>query len=188
MIHRIVPPKHMGRILTCLIVLVWYRTGLMAEDHSAAGTPTSRSTLHVTHILGFEGISNNANGDLSIQGDALRFQKSNRSSAQIAISSIQDLSLGEQEKQVGGTPMTLAKAAAPYGGGRVISLFSHKKYDTVTLEYLDPNGGFHGAIFQLNKGQGEVLKSELEAAGAHINRLEDETTKRNTQETKNEVK
>ena len=186
--HRILPAKHIGRILTCLMLLVWYRTGLMAEDQSAVGTPTSGATLHVTHILGFEGISNNANGELSILGDALQFQKSNGSSAQITIGSIQDLTLGEQDKQVGGKPMTLAKAAAPYGGGRVVSLFSHKKYDTVTLEYLDPSGGFHGAIFQLNKGQGEVLKSELEAAGAHITRPEDETTKGKTQETNNEVK
>jgi hypothetical protein len=165
-----------------------YRTSLMAQNHGATDTPASDYTLHVTHILGFEGISNNANGDLSIQADSLRFQKSNGSSAQVRIGSIQELSLGEQEKQVGGVPMTLAKTAAPYGGGRVISLFSHKKYDTVTLEYLDPNGGFHGAIFQLNRGQGEVLESELEAAGAHITQLEDETTKRRTQETRNEVK
>jgi hypothetical protein len=188
MIDRIVPSKHIGRILTCLMLLVCYGAGLMARDHGAADTPASRSTLHVTHILGFEAISNNANGDLSIQGDTLRFQKSNGSSAQIAIASIQDLSLGGQDRQVGGVPMMLAKSAAPYGGGRVISLFSHQKYDTVTLEYFDPNGGFHGAIFQLNKGQGEILKSELESAGAHITRPEDETTKGNTQETNNDVK
>jgi hypothetical protein len=100
----------------------------------------------------------------------LRFQKSNSSSAQVPIASIQELSLGGQDKQVGGVPMMLAKSAAPYGGGRVISLFSHKNYDTITLEYVDPNGGFHGAIFQLNKGQGEILKRELEATGAHITR------------------
>src|SRR5690349_15157981 len=182
MIDRIVPSKHIGRILTCLMLLVCYGTGLMARDHGAADTPASGSTLHVTHILGFEDISNSASGGLSIQGDTLRFQKSDGSSAQIRIASIQDLSLGGQDRQVGGVPMMLAKLAAPYGGGRVISLFSHKKYDTVTLEYVDPNGGFHGAIFQLNKGQGEMLKSKLEAAGAHITRPEDETTKGNTQE------
>jgi|SRR5690242_7753789 hypothetical protein len=186
MIHRIVPPKHIGRILTCLTLLIWCRANLIAQSHAAADSKGPGSTLHVTHILGFEGIPNNANGELSIQGDALRFQKSESSSAQIPLASIQDLTLGEQDKQVGGTPMTLAKAAAPYGGGRVVSLFSHKKYDTVTLEYLDSNGGFHGAIFQLNKGQGQVLKSELQAAGAHV--TEDETTKRSTQETKNEAK
>ena len=186
--YRIVPSNHIGRILTCLILLVWYRTSLVAQSHAAADSKGPGSTLHVTHILGFEGIPNNANGELSIQGDALRFQKSESSSAQIPLASIQDLTLGEQDKQVGGTPLTLAKAAAPYGGGRVVSLFSHKKYDTVTLEYVDSNGGFHGAIFQLNKGQGEILKSELEAKGAHLTPLEDETTKQRTQETKNEVK
>ena len=188
MIDRIVPSKHIGRILTCLMLLVCYGTGLMARDHNAADPPASGSPLHVTHILGFEGISNNATGELSIQGDTLRFQKSNGTSAQIAIVSIQDLSLGGQDRQVGGVPMMLAKSAAPYGGGRVVSLFSHKKYDTVTLEYVDPNGGFHGAIFQLNKGQGEILKSKLDAAGAHITRPDDETTKGKTQETNNEVK
>jgi hypothetical protein len=65
-------------------------------------------------------------------------------------------------------PMMLGKAAVPFGGGRVVSLFSHKKYDTVTLEYLDSNGGFHDAIFRLNKGQGETLKEDLLANGAHI--------------------
>jgi hypothetical protein len=188
MIDRIVLSKQIARILTCLTFLVCYHEGLKAQEHAAADTQAVASNLHVTHILGFEGVSNNANGELSIQGDTLRFQKGNSSSAQISITSIQEVSLGEQDRQVGGIPMALAKTTAPYEGGRVISLFSHKKYDTVTLEYLDFNGGFHGAILQLNKGQGEVLKSELEAAGAQITRPEDETTKRNTQETKNEIK
>ena len=70
----------------------------------------------------------------------------------------------------------LAKAAAPYQSGTVVSLFSHKKYDTVTVEYLDANGAFHGAIFQLNKGRGQIVESELEAAGAQVTRPDDETT------------
>jgi hypothetical protein len=188
MILRIAPSKQIGRMLTCLMLLICYRTGLRAQEHNTADTPASGSNLRVTHVLGFEGISNNANGELSIQGDALRFQKNAGSSAQIAIGSIQALTVGEEDKQVGGVPMTLARSATPYGGGRVIALFSHKKFDTVTLEYLDSNGGFHGAIFRMDKGQGQVLRSELEAEGAQISRLGDETTTRSTQETKNEVK
>ena len=187
MIHRIVLFKPIGRILTCLTFLVCYREALMAQDRAAADTQPVRSTLHLIHILGFEGISKNTNGDLSIQDHYLRFQKSQNSSAQIPIDSIQDLTLGEQDRQVGGVPMMLAKSAAPYGGGRAISLFSHKKYDTVTLEYLDAKGGLHGAIFQMKKGEAQVLESELEAAGAHIAGVEDETPKRSTQETRNEV-
>jgi hypothetical protein len=188
MIHSIVLSKQIGRTLTCLTFLVCYQEGLMAQNHTAADTQTVASRLHLTHILGLEGMSKNANGDLSIQDGYLRFQKSENSSAQIEVASIRDLTLGEQERQVGGIPMMMAKSAAPYGGGRVISLFSRKKYDTVTLQYVDPNGGLHGAIFQLNKGKGQVLRSELEAAGAHITPVEDGTAKGSTQETKNEVK
>ena len=188
MICRIILSKQIGRILTCLTFLVCYREALMAQDVAAPGTQTSGSSLHLKNILGFQGISNNANGDVSIRDGYLRFQKSATSSAQIRISSIQGLTLGEQDKQVGGVPMMLMKTAAPYGGSHVISLFSHKKYDTVTLEYVDPNGGFHGAIFQLNKGKGQVLRSELEAAGAPIARVDDKPAKENTQETRNEVK
>ena len=103
----------------------------------------------------------------------LRFQRDGRAAAQVSIASIQNISLGEQDKQVGGVPMTLGKAAVPFGGGRVVSLFSHKKYDSLVIEYLDSRGGFHGVIFRLAKGQGETFKNALIAHGAHIARSED---------------
>jgi hypothetical protein len=186
--QKIVPSKHIGRILTFLTFLVCYQEALIAQQHPPAESKAPASRLHLTHILGFEGMSKNANGDLSIGDGYLRFQKSENSFDQIPVDSIRDVSFGQQDRQVGGIPMMLAKTAAPSGGGRVISLFSHKKYDTITLQYLDPNGGLHGAIFQLRKGEEEVLRSELETAGAHITRLEDETPKGSTQETSNEVK
>jgi len=114
----------------------------------------------------------------------LRFQKSDGSNAQVGVASIQDLSLGVEDKQVGGTALALGRAATPYGGGRLIGLFSHKKYDTLTVEYLDPNGGLHGAIFQLNKGQGQVLKDELVAEGTHVSNPENQLTKPSTPEAK----
>jgi hypothetical protein len=70
-------------------------------------------------------------------------------------------------------PMMMGKAALPYGGGHVVNLFSHKKYDSLTIEYLDSNRSFHGAIFRLAKGQGEAFKNTLIAHGAQISRSED---------------
>jgi hypothetical protein len=70
----------------------------------------------------------------------------------------------------------------------VIALFSHKKYDTLTLEYLDSNGGRHGVIFQLNKGQGQVFRHKLVAEGAHVTDLEHQAAKQRTSEAKNESK
>ena len=110
----------------------------------------------------------NANGDLSINGDILRFQKADGSSAQVMVSSIRDVVLDEQDKEVGGTPMALGRAATPFGGGRVIALFAHKKYDIVTVEYSDLAGGVHGALFQMNKGQGQVLSQVLLPEGTHV--------------------
>lgn len=188
MIQKIAPRRRISRMLTYLTLAICCRAGLMAQNQRAADTPSKGATLRVTHILGLEGISRNATGDLSIQGDALRFQKTQGFHAQIAIGSIQNLTIGEQDKQVGGVPMTLARSATPYGGGRVVALFSHKKFETVTLEYLDSNGGFHGAIFQLNRGQAQILVSELQAKGVHVSLPEHGTSKPDTQVTKNEVK
>jgi hypothetical protein len=104
----------------------------------------------------------------------------------VSIRSIQDIFVEEGDKQVGGTAMTLAKTAAPYGGGRVVSLFAHKKYDFLTVEYLDNSGGFHGAIFQLEKGQGKTIKKALVADGAHITPPVERVPTQSTLEVKNE--
>jgi len=156
MIEKIAPFEQSRRALSCVLLLMFSSACLMAQNQGGAG-PAAGSAMRVTHVLGFESVSNNANGELSIREHTLRFQKSDGSVAQVSVDSIQDLSLGVQDR-----------AATPYGGGRLISLFSHKKYDTMTVEYLDPNGGFHGAVFQLDKGQGQVLKDELVAEGAHV--------------------
>ena len=102
--------------------------------------------------------------------------------AQVNIASVRALFLGEESKQVGGLPVKLGKAAAPYGGGRVVSLFAHKKYDTLTLEYVDSDGGVHGAIFEVTKGQGEVVRNELVARGVSSSSGEDQATKQSTSE------
>jgi len=76
--------------------------------------------------------------------------------------------------------MKIGKAAAPYGAGRVVSLFAQKKYDTLTLEYVDTDGAVHGAIFQVTKGQGELVRNELLARGASSSPGEGRSTNQNT--------
>jgi hypothetical protein len=147
---------------TCLTLVVSVSPGLIA-DGTAADTP-----VQATHIMGLENIPKGANGHLSIQAGAFQFQQDYRPGAQITISSIQSVFSGEQDRQVGGVPMALGQAATPFGGGRVIGLFSHKKYDTLTVQYVDANGGLHGAVFQLSKGQGQALRNKLQAEGAQV--------------------
>jgi hypothetical protein len=157
-----------------------------AQNPSQPRNPGAAFSIRATHLLGFEGTKDNCNGTLSIQDDVLQFQPGSTTGAQVKIASVRDVFLGGESKQVGGLPMTLGKAAAPYGGGRVVSLFAHKKYDTLTLEYVDSDGGVHGAIFQLNRGQGELVRDQLVARGVPISSGKDQPTKQSTAEVTHE--
>ena len=163
--------------MALLVLLVWWSALALAQNGDQQASPTKPVSIRATHLLGFEGSPRNANGTLSIREDFLEFQKNGKPSAQVKIATVQDIFLGEQDKQVGGTAMTLGKAAAPFGGGRVVSLFAHKKYDTFALEYVDANGGIHGAIFQIQKGQGEIVRTALVAKGAHVSQSNEEPAK-----------
>src|SRR5258706_1265754 len=144
-----------------------------AQKITQRGDPSAFST-RATHLLGFANARSNSTGTLSVQDDSLQFQQNGKPGAQVKIGSVRDVFLGGESKQVGGLPMTLGKAAAPFGGGRVVSLFAHKKYDILSLEYVDADGGIHGAIFQLKKGQAEIVKNELIAQGVTIGSRQDQ--------------
>ena len=177
-----------GHGLAFLTVLLSLNTASIGQNQSEAQSPVLGSAIHVTQVLGFEGARHNVTGDLEIQGDAVQFQRDGSPTAQVNISSIQDIFVEDEDKQVGGTAMTLGKTAAPFGGGRVVSLFAHKKYDLLTVEYLDNSGGFHGAIFQLNKGHGRAFKKILVAMEAHILSPDNRATTQSTPEVKHENK
>lgn len=164
------------RSLTAFLILVMAcGTGAFAKDVGQLNNPPG--SLPATHLLGFAGVRNSSKGTLSIEGNALQFKKNGRAAVQIKITSIRDVSLGDLSRQLGGVPMTLAKAAIPYSGGRALSLVTHRKYDTLTLEYVDAEGGLHGAIFELKKGQAEGLRNELLAKGAQVSNAGNEPTK-----------
>ena len=161
----------------------------MGQVPGPADSSAAESAIHVTHVLGLEGVRHNANGELRVQNGVMEFQQSGSPAVQVSATSIQNILLGEEDTQVGGVPMMVGKTAAPFGGGRVVSLFAHKKYDSLTVEYLDNNKGLHGALFRVTKGQGQTFKKTLVSNGAHVATLEeDHTAKQTTPEVKNENK
>jgi hypothetical protein len=182
------PSRFYSRAGTSFLValICW---GLPAAAQNAPQQNASKPfSTPATHLVGFENAKSNHSGTLSIQDDSLQFQQTGKSGAQIQIGSVRDIFLGEESRPVGGLPLTLGEAAAPYGGGRVVSLFAHKKYDTLTLEYVDADGGIHGAIFQLTKGHGELVKNDLIAHGATINSRKDQSKKESAAEAGDENK
>ena len=177
----------------CALLTLWALwlcsvSGALAQSTASPSNLKAPFSTRVTHLLGLPNTKHNCNGTLSIQDSVLQFQPNGKPGVQVNLASVLNLSLGDESKQVGGLPMKLGKAAAPYGGGRVVSLFAHKKYDTLTLEYVDSNGGVHGAIFQLEKGQGELVRNELVARGVSSSSGEDQPTKQSISEVTHEDK
>jgi len=162
-------------IITLWALLLCAGIGAVAQSTAPALKANPLFSIRATHLVGWPNTRSNCKGTLSTQDNVLRFQQGAKPIAEVDIASVRDVFLGEETMQVGGLPMKIGKAAAPYAGGRVVSLFAHKKYDTLTLEYVDVDGGVHGAIFQVAKGQGELVRNELVARGASFSAGEDPT-------------
>ena len=162
-----------------LLLFSTWQGSVLAQSSKEANNATSVSARHV---IGLEGVRKNAQGQLSVANDTLKFQKNGEAAVEIKTASITSVSTGQQDKQVGGIPVALGRAATPFGGGRAIALFSHKKYDVLTLEYQDKDGGLHGAVFQVAKGQAQRIQNELAANGVRIGEAQAKQAKSSTEE------
>ena len=115
-------------------------------------------------VIGCENMKANANGTLSVLPSGLEFA-TEKQKADITIASITDIYTGNESRQDITGAAQVAAMAIPYGGSRVLSLFSHK-VEVLTVEYVDSYGGFHGSIFVLPAGKATLVKDQLVAQGA----------------------
>lgn len=137
-----------------------------------AGIPTSignaqeaPAPVKAVQLIGLTGVKQNAKGTLRVENGNLQFVHG-KTNADITTASIQDVVAGDDtQRSVGGT-VGVMSMAAPYGGGRFLSLF-RKKIDTLTIQYRDGDGGLHGAIFTMPVGTSDGIKTELVVQGAH---------------------
>ena len=142
-------------------------TPLYGQQHGPSSDSAVGTAPNATHVLGLENVKRGAKGRLAILDKTLRFD-GGAITAEVSIPLIQDVFTGQDNQQlVRGKKGTVAKLAMPYGSGRVLSLLTDQKIDVLTLEYQDSNGGLHGAIFTLPKGQAPALKRQLVEQGAH---------------------
>jgi hypothetical protein len=168
--HGIVSPllRLAGLIVfAAAVVLVATAALALTQQGTTAQASQSASMPNVKCVIGLENIKPNTRGTLSVLPSGLEFATS-KTKANISTASIQDIYTGQESRQdVSGPAGTLAKAGIPYGGGRFVSLFSHK-VEVLTVEYADANGGFHGTIFVLAPGKASVVKDQLVAQGAKV--------------------
>jgi hypothetical protein len=149
------------------VVLVATAASVFSQQAATSQASQTTSVPHVKCVVGLENIKPNTKGTLSLLPSGLEFS-AGKNKADISTASIQDIFTGQESRQdVSGPAGTLAKAGIPYGGGRIVSLFSHN-VEVLTVEYLDSNGGFHGTIFVLSPGKATELKNKLVAQGAKV--------------------
>ena len=143
----------------------------------------AQTESQAVQLIGLAGLEQNTKGRLTVSNGTLRFTHA-KGTADVSAASIEDVVTGtDSQRVVGGTFGRVASLAAPFGSGRALSLF-RRQLDTMTIQYRDADGGLHGAIFLLNKGQGQVLRTELAAKGLPASRIEDDSTKPVAQEGK----
>jgi hypothetical protein len=121
--------------------------------------------VKAVHLLGLEDVKQDTKGTLVVEGGRLHFGYT-KASADVKATSIEDVVTGADSQVAVGNTVHMISMAAPYGGGRFLSLF-RKRIDTLTVEYRDGDGGLHGAIFTMPVGAADVIKKQLVAQGAH---------------------
>ena len=126
---------------------------------------TVSGPVKVVQLIGLAGVKDKAKGTLNVENGYLHFVQG-KASFEISAASIRDVVTGADSQRAVGGPIGLMSMAAPYGGGRVLSLF-RTKIDTLTVLYRDADGGLHGAIFTTPLGTADEIKKELVAQGAH---------------------
>ena len=124
----------------------------------------SPPVVKAVQLTGLPGVKENAKGKLSVENGNLHF-KCGKTNSDVSASSIQDVITGSDSQRAVGKTLGMVSMAAPYGGGRVVSLF-RKKIDTLTVEYRDADGALHGVIFTMPLGTADAIKKELIAQGA----------------------
>src|SRR5258708_14449234 len=121
--------------------------GIEASFGNAHETP---APVKAVQLIGLTGVKQNAKGTLKVENGNLQFVHG-KTNADITTASIQDVVTGDEtQRSVGGT-VGVMSMAAPYGGGRFLSLF-RRKIDTLTIRYRGVDGALNGAIFTMPLG------------------------------------
>ena len=147
---------------TVLFELALLFAGLMVPVGNAQQIARPVKAVQLT---GLTGVKDNAKGTLNVENGQLHFVRG-KASSDVSAASIEDVVTGADSRESVGKTVGMMGMAAPYGGGRFLSLF-RTKIDTLTVQYRNADGGLHGAIFTMPAGTAESIKKELVEQGAH---------------------
>ena len=169
------PTQRANTLRTRIAIYAFAIALALAGNHSfsqAKDQPQSAPTSEkqARHIIGLQKIKHNADGNLKLQPAEIEFD-SGRASANIPISSIEDVFVGTETTEAGGTVGVVlegASMAAPYDSGAVLPILLREKVDVLTITFRDSDGGLNAAIFALTKGRATQIRADLISHGVHV--------------------
>src|ERR1700687_5128448 len=132
---------------------------------SVCNAQEATGLVKAVQLIGLTGVKENAKGTLKVENGNLHFVRG-KANAEVSAASIKDVVTGADSEKAVGKTIGMISMAAPYGGGPFLSLV-RKQIDTVSIQDRDVDGGLHGAIFTMPRGNSELIKTELLAQGAH---------------------
>jgi hypothetical protein len=149
-------------------IILWsllFSLGTVVSVSHAQSPSTTPASIEAVQVIGLVGVKQNTKGNLKLEKGSLTFVFS-KNTCEVPAASIQDVVTGADSQRVIGGAVGEISRLAPYGGGTALSLL-RRKVDIITIQYRDPNGGLHGAIFTMPVGKAESIKEALLAQGAH---------------------
>jgi hypothetical protein len=101
-------------LISLWAVLCCFGSGASAQNNAPPLKANPPFSIRATHLVGLPNTKSNCKGTLSAQDNELQFQQSGKPVAEVDIASVRHVFLGEESMQVGGVPMKIDKAAAPF--------------------------------------------------------------------------
>ena len=142
---------------------------LLCTVSSMAAQGAPAGPVSITHLMGLQDVKSKAKGKVTVEGGSMQFT-AGKSTAKVPVASVEEINVGSEATQAGGNYGRAAKAGAvagPPGTGAALTLLLHTKVDILTISYRGPENELHAAIFSTPKGEGEKIKAQLVAGGAH---------------------
>jgi hypothetical protein len=133
------------------------------KDSMPVPSATIWQTTKAEHIYGLPDIKNNKKGTLTLTANTLSFS-GKEGNIDIPRNTVTAVSAGNQRVEIWGMGGRILRMTIPNGGGLAAATVMHHRVDILTVEFNDPRGGNHAAVFFLPANEADRALENLAMA------------------------
>jgi hypothetical protein len=116
--------------------------------------------VKVVYVAGLADVKPNSSGSLSLTPSSVAFV-SKGVEGTIAFDRITVVSVGNERIATGGVGGKVVRAIPFFGFGAAMGAVTNKSVGLLTIEYVDKDGGQHGAVFEVPKTQVDFAQKQI---------------------------